>query len=185
MAKVLQKSLERVEFAVVDIETTGYSHHSDKIVEVAAVKLKNGKVLDSFSSLIYTDYIPYYVTKNVHGIDVYMLKDAPKLHVVKKQFCEFVEGCVLVGHNIKSFDSRFLCKHFGISSKSRYVDTLGLSRKTFPGERYHSLEVVTKRLKIRNKANHRALIDAQVTAKVFLKLLSLGKAKYINLRDIL
>lgn len=185
MTRILKRSLEDIEFAVVDIETTGYSHHSDKIIEVAAVRLKSGEVLDTFSSLIHTDFIPYYLTQNVHGIDVYMVKNAPKMHIVRKQFCKFIKGCILVGHNIKNFDSRFLCKYFRMSRSLYCVDTLALSRTIFPGERYHSLEIVAKRLRIKNKVNHRALMDAQVNAKVFLKLLTLGKERFSTLRDII
>ncbi|MFH1045603.1 MAG: exonuclease domain-containing protein [Candidatus Omnitrophota bacterium] len=185
MAKSLKRPLTDIEFAIVDIETTGFSHQFDKILEVAAIKIKNGEILGTYHSLIYTDYIPDYLTKYVHGIDVDMVKDAPQLPVVRKQFCKFVKGCVLVGHNIISFDSRFLRNHFKINENAHYVDTLKLSRAIFPGERYHSLGVVAKRLSIKKGMNHRALSDAHATTEVFLKLINLGKKRFDALRDLI
>lgn len=161
-------------FVVVDLETTGFSHHTENVIEVAGIKIKNNKIIDTFESLIYVDYIPYYLTKNVHGIDTSMVKDAPPLHLVRSKFCEFIKGCILVGHNIKNFDSKFLYKHFKLSKDTQYIDTLDMSRILFSNERCHNLEAVSKRLGIKRNVCHRAFEDAKVTAKVFIKLLKLN-----------
>ncbi|MFH1460084.1 MAG: 3'-5' exonuclease [Candidatus Omnitrophota bacterium] len=184
MKKILNKSLGQINFAVIDLETTGFSALHDSVIEVAAVKVKAGKIEDKFESLIYTDFVPYYATR-VHGINVDMLMDAPTLNTVRNQFCEFVKDCVLVGHNIKSFDLPFLCNDFDVNANAYCVDTLLMSRNLFSCERSHKLEKVAKRLGIKNHNYHRALDDALVTAKVFLKFLKQGKNKFKILKDII
>ncbi len=183
--KILKIPLNQTNFAVVDLETTGYSYKTEKVIEVAAAKIKNGKILDIFESLIYVDYIPAYVTRYVHGIDALMVKDAPPLHIVRPKFCKFLEGCVLVGHNIKRFDSNFLCNHFRLNKNIYYVDTIDISKALFQSERRHSLDAVTERLGIKRDVRHRALADVKATAKVFIKLLKLSSRKYKLLGDII
>ena len=174
------KPLREIEFAVVDLETTGLGKNH-RTIEIAAIKVINGKIIDRFHSLIHAKFVPHEVTL-IHGIDAPMLSDAPALHMVKPKFCEFIEGCVLVGHNIVNFDSRFLCKDFQINN-SCFVDTIKLSRMLFPDERRHNLQILAARLGIRNKKFHRALDDAKITARVFTKLLSKGEFRF--LRDVL
>jgi len=174
------KPLRKIKFAVMDLETTGFGKNH-RTIEIAAIKLINGKIIDRFHSLIHTESVPYQATL-IHGIDAPMLSDAPSLHMVRPKFCKFIKGCVLVGHNIASFDNRFLCKDFKISN-SCFVDTLKLSRMLFPNEGNHKLRILAARLGIRNKKFHRALNDAKITVRVFTKLLSKGKFRF--LRDIL
>lgn len=185
LSKILSTPLSQTNFAVVDLETTGLSFKTECVIEVAAVKIQNGKILDAFESLIYADYIPEYVTRYVHGIDALMVKDAPPLHIVRPKFCKFVKGCVLVGHNIKRFDSNFLSNHFRLNKKIHYVDTLELSKAFFQDQRHHSLDAVAERLSIKRAIRHRALADVKATAKIFLKLLKLNSGKYEMLGDIL
>jgi len=182
--EMLKQPLNKIDFAVVDIETTGYSHNYHTIVEVGAVKLKNGKAIDSYESLIYTDYIPYRVVQ-IHGIDTDMVRDAPRMTMVKKEFCDFIKGCVLVGHNIKRFDMHFLCKYFNMSDSLHCVDTIDLSRRLFPRERLHNLKIVAERTGVEYVGCHRALKDAQITAQVFLKALKLGNDKFKVLEDLI
>lgn len=183
--KIISKNhLANIEFAVVDIETTGFSHNYDKIIEVGAVKLKNGKIIDTYGSLIYTEYIPY-CAYQVHKISASMVQDAPPLVIVKKEFRNFIKGCVLVGHNIKCFDRRFLCAHFNISDKVQCIDTIKMSRLLFSNKKCHKLSTVANRLGVGRKEYHRALKDAIVNAKIFLKFLNLGKDKFRTLDDII
>ncbi len=184
MEKILNTSLKDISFAVVDLETTGFSSDRDSVVEVAAIKLKNGRIKDQFQSLIYTDYIPYHATR-VHGIDIDMVSDAPSLNTVRNNFREFTKGCVLVGHNIKSFDLPFLVNAFDVEEGSCCVDTLKLSRYLFSSHRSHKLEAVARRLGINSEKYHRALDDAMVTAQVFLEFLSIEKEKFRILKDII
>ena len=184
MKKLLNTSLKNIDFAVVDLETTGFSSERDWVVEVAAVKVKNGRIKDKFQSLIYTDYIPYHATR-VHSIDIDMVSDAPSLNTVRNNFREFTQGCVFVGHNIKSFDMPFLVDAFDVQEGTCCVDTLKMSRCLFSHQQSHKLEAVAKRLGISSVKYHRALDDAMVTAQIFLEFLSLEKKKFRILKDII
>ena len=184
MKKLLNTSLSKIDFAVVDLETTGFSSLRDRVVEVAAIKVRNGRIKEEFQSLIYTDYIPYYATR-VHGIDIDMVADAPSLNTVRNKFRDFTHGCILVGHNIKSFDLPFLVNAFDVDEDACCVDTLKISRCLFSSHRSHKLEVVARRLGISNKKYHRALDDAMVTARVFLEFLKKEKKKFRILKDII
>ena len=184
MKKLLNTVLPEIDFAVVDLETTGFSSERDCVIEVAVVKVKNGRIQDEFQSLIYTDYIPYHATR-VHGIDIDMVADSPSLNTVRNNFREFTQGCVFVGHNIKSFDLPFLVNAFDVEEGSCCVDTLKISRNLFSHERTHKLEAVARRMGIANKRYHRALDDATVTAEIFIKFLSLENTKFRILKDII
>ena len=184
MNSILNQVLSEIDFAVVDLETTGLCRKNDCVIEVAAVKIIKGKIAGHFQSLIYTDYVPYAASR-VHGIDADMLADAPSLSSVKKEFINFINGCVLVGHNIKSFDMPFLQNSFGISEKAACVDTLKLSRIVFAEERSHRLSIVAERLGIKSLRYHRALDDTMTTAKVFLKLIKKGDSEFKILKDII
>ena len=181
MLELLNKPINEIDFAIVDVETTGFSGDS-KIIEIAAVKIRNGKITESFNSLVYADYVPSFVTK-VHGIDSGMLKDAPQTFEIKTEFFDFINSCVLVGHNF-TFDKRFLYKQFDLPN-TPHVDTLSLSRVIYTEKRKHDLDTLAKRFHIRNKQRHRALSDAKTNAKVFLNLLALGKTRFKILNDII
>ena len=178
-----ETSIKAFNFVVVDLETTGFSSRKDSVVEIGAVKIINGDITDKYESLIHTKYIPYYATK-AHGITTVMVKDAPLLTDVRKEFCKFAEDCVFVGHNIKRFDRPFLSKYFNISEFVPYVDTMDLSRALFPDQRIHRLSVVAERIGVQKRDYHRALNDAIVTAHIFIKFLMLGQQKFRTLSDI-
>jgi DNA polymerase III epsilon subunit family exonuclease len=184
MKKMLNTALSKIDFAVVDLETTGFCSERDCVIEIAAVRIKQGKIKDHYQSLIYTDYIPYHATR-VHGIDAEMVEDAPSLNTVRNDFKDFVKGCVLVGHNIKSFDMPFLQNEFDIDEDYFCVDTLKLSRFLFAHERRHKLSIVAQRLGIESERYHRALDDTIVTANVFLQFLKIGKDRFKVLKDII
>ncbi len=184
MNRLLEKPITQLDVAVVDIETTGFSPRNDSVIEVAAVKIRNGKIADKFQSLIYTSFIPYYATR-VHGIDIDMVADAPSRETVAVRFSGFVEDCILAGHNIAAFDLPFLCTAFKFDAQEFCVDTLKISRMLFPGERTHRLAAVAERLGVKNARYHRALDDALVTARVFLELLKINKKGFKILKDII
>lgn len=156
-------------FAVIDLETTGFSHAHDCVIEVAAVKISRGRIGPVFHTLIYTDTIPWYASR-VHGIYAHMVQDAPSLAEVRPLFQEFVRDHVLVGHNIVSFDLRFLCHAFGVAADRPVIDTLRWSRQLFPHERSHCLERAAERFGITSSRFHRAREDALVTARLFLAM---------------
>jgi DNA polymerase III epsilon subunit family exonuclease len=184
MKTMLDTALSQINFAIVDLETTGFCSQRDCVIEIAVVKVKDGKIGDQYQSLIYTEHIPYQATQ-VHGIDLQMVEDAPSLNTVRTEFREFTQGCVLVGHNIKSFDMPFLCNEFDIAENAFCVDTLKLSRFLFSNERTHKLAVVAKRLGIKSDRYHRALDDSLVTAQIFLEFLRIGSDQFKVLKDII
>jgi len=183
--RLLNRPIKQIDFAVIDIETTGLCRENDCVVEIAAVKVKNNRIVkEKFHSLVYTEYIPYFATR-IHGIDAQMVSGAPEAHEVSRDFKQFIKDCVLVGHNIVSFDMPFLYNAFSLKSQAYCVDTLKMSRLVFNKERSHKLITVAERLGIKNKKYHRALDDAMVTAQVFLEFLGLEKQKFKILKDII
>ena len=92
------------DYVIYDLETTGTSCANDKVVEISAVKVRNGKVDSEISTLVNPEMsIPFWASE-VNGINDDMVKDAPVFEVVLKDFLEFIGDDVLVGHNIHTFD---------------------------------------------------------------------------------
>ena len=122
------------EYVCVDIETTGCKPMENKIIEIGAVKVKDGKIVDTFSRLIDPECnIPYYIT-NLTGITNDMVKGQDTIHIVLKEFIDFAEGDVIMGHNIM-FDYSFLkCNAmvYNYKLEKRGIDTLKIARKTMP-----------------------------------------------------
>ena len=92
------------DYVVFDLETTGTSVNKDSVVEISALKVKDGQVVDEFSMLVNPGRpIPYYASR-VHGISNAMVRNAPPFDVALQAFLEFAGDSILVGHNIHSFD---------------------------------------------------------------------------------
>jgi len=163
---------EHKNFTVFDLETTGLSPITDSIIEIGAVKISDGQIIDSFSTLVNPGhYIPAAATK-ANGITDDMVKDAPKICDVLPAFLQFVGNDVLVGHNAYSFDIKFLlvaAYDNGIEIKNPVVDTLPLCRKLYPEFKDHKLGTIAKELCIEMDNAHRSLCDATATAQIFLK----------------
>ena len=105
------------EYVCVDIETTGCKPMENKIIEIGAVKVKDGKIVDTFSRLIDPECnIPYYIT-NLTGITNDMVKGQDTIAIVLKDFIDFAEGDEIMGHNIM-FD--YLCRYFGILDENHH-----------------------------------------------------------------
>ncbi|WIF94677.1 PolC-type DNA polymerase III [Caminicella sporogenes] len=175
------KPLEQA-FIVFDIETTGLSFKHDKITEIGAVKIENGKVIDRFSSLINPQIkIPEKIVK-LTGITDEMVKDKPTIDKVLPKFIEFIGDNPVVAHNA-SFDTSFIkenCSLLGISFKNPIVDTLTLSRVLLPNLKKHRLNVLAKHFNVNLENHHRAVDDAEATAEIFIKLLTMLKEKNIS-----
>ncbi|MDO5437888.1 MAG: 3'-5' exonuclease [bacterium] len=154
---------------IVDIETTGLSPVNDSIIEISALKIKNGKVEEEFSSLINPKrLIPPFITK-LTGISTEMVKDAEETRTVLKKFCNFIQTNPIVGHNIK-FDLRFinknLDKYFNKTLPNDYTDTLIFSRKIYTNLSSHKLTKIAEHLKISTDNAHRALNDCYMTYRI-------------------
>ena len=159
-------------FVVFDLETTGFGPVKDRIIEIGAVKVVNGKITDRFSTFVNPDIpIPFKI-EQLTGINDDMVLDAPMIEEVLPQFLEFCEGCVLVGHNAQ-FDVGFItqkAKMLGIETNFTVVDTVGMARALLPELNKFKLNIVAKALDISLENHHRAVDDAGATAEIFLKL---------------
>ena len=166
--------LEETEFSVLDVETTGLSARNNRVIEIGIVKVKSLKVTDKFSTLINPGCdIPYFITQFT-GIANSDVEYSPSFYDTAEEIEDFIGNSVISGHNL-SFDEGFLRYEFirnGYEPLSNLtVCTLKLSRKIFPELKSKSLSSVTEYLKIKNKDSHRALSDAEATAKILIKLI--------------
>ena len=160
------------EYVVVDIETTGTDPAVDKITEIGAVKIKNGKIIEQFTTLVNPQIpIPEKIVE-LTGIDDKLVKNAPTIDMVYPDFFKFVKNSVFVGHNVE-FDFRFLKvagKELGYVLDNRTLDTLALSRKILKKLTRHKLNLVCEYYGI-TFHHHRAMSDAYATAELLLELL--------------
>ena len=171
-------------FVVVDLETTGFSSTNDKIIEIGAVKVKNGVVIEQFSQFVNPKItIPYKITE-LTGITDDMVKDAEGIKIVINKFKNFVSDAILVAHNA-SFDVSFIKKSYndmGYALKNAVLDTIPLAKFLFPELKRYKLNVVAKHLGISLENHHRAIDDAIATANILLHCFSLLKES--NILDI-
>lgn len=170
-ASMLPQEVLNNVYTVVDIETTGTDVVNDKVTEIGAVKIIDGKIAEEFHTLVNPEIpIPTRIVE-LTGIDDNMVKNAPIIDDVYGDFFKFVSGTIFVAHNAE-FDFRFL---YNVGKKLGYVltnkteDTLELARKKLPFLKRHKLNFVCEHYGITFN-HHRALDDAQATAEAFLKL---------------
>ena len=156
------------EYVVFDIETTGFSSKNDKIIEIGAVKLKDGEIVDSFSTFVDPKVnIPYKITE-LTSITQNMVNGQPTIDEVLPKFMEFVGDSVLVAHNA-AFDVGFIKKNLmdmGKTLKNPVMDTVPLARYLYPDLKKVKLNLVAKHLGISLENHHRAVDDAKATAEI-------------------
>ena len=164
-------------FVVFDIETTGFHPKQNKIIEIGAVKVENGEVTERFSTFVNPQVpIPFEI-EQLTGIRDDMVMEAETIEQVLPKFMEFCEGCVMVAHNA-SFDMSFIeenCLRQNIATDFTVMDTVGLARVLLPALKKHKLNLVAKALNIPLENHHRAVDDAECTAKIFLKFIAMLK----------
>jgi DNA polymerase-3 subunit epsilon len=161
---------------VVDLETTGLSpRHGHRVIEIGAVAVENGAVVGEFTTLIDAGVPVPPVVQAIHGITDEMLAGQPKPEEVLPLFSAFIADSVLVAHNA-AFDVRFLRHEFarlGMGLPHPHLCTLELSRRRLPRLSDHTLETVYLHLFPEaglHRQNHRALDDARMTVRIWLKL---------------
>ena len=164
------------DYVVFDLETTGISPSNDKIVEISAVKVKNHKVIDEFSTLVNPECHISEGASVVNGIYDDMVKDSPVIADVLPLFVEFIEDLPLAGHNIHSFDIKYIyrdCeKYLGMIPGNDYIDTLHISRKFLPEMAHHRLTDLAQHYGISTEGAHRALKDCYMTQQVYELLIN-------------
>ncbi|MED4202584.1 PolC-type DNA polymerase III [Neobacillus mesonae] len=173
-------------YVVFDVETTGLSAVYDTIIELAAVKVKDGDIIDRFESFANPHHRLSATTINLTGITDDMVQNAPEVSEVLHKFHEWTKDAVLVAHNA-SFDMGFLnvgYKKIGLEkAKNPVIDTLELGRFLYPELKNHRLNTLAKRFDIELTQHHRAIYDAEATGYLLLKMLKDANEKGIEYHD--
>ena len=160
-------------FIAVDTETTGLDFDLCNIIEIGAVKVDNGEIVDSFKTLIKVDEkLPPFIV-HLTGITDEMLADAPSLNEVMTDFDAFVGGSILLAHNA-AFDMNFLYTAYeralGKPLSNDYVDTLRVARRALPQLQHRTLSDLCAVFEVVNEGEHRAYGDALATVQCYLRM---------------
>ncbi|MEH6940468.1 PolC-type DNA polymerase III, partial [Bacillus sp. JJ722] len=178
--------LEEDTYVVFDVETTGLSAVYDTIIELAAVKIKDGEIIDTFESFANPHHPLSATTIDLTGITDDMVQDAPEVAEVLKRFKDWTGNDVLVAHNA-SFDMGFLnvgYKKIGFDKASNpVIDTLELGRFLYPELKNHRLNTLAKKFDINLTQHHRAIYDAEATGHLLIKMLKDAMEKGIQYHD--
>lgn len=168
-------------YVVFDIETTGFSALSDKIIEIGAVKVVGGNIVDYFSEFVNPGVpIPYRI-EHLTGINDEMVINAKGIDEILPLFLEFSKDAIMVAHNA-DFDMSFIMHNANkqsIDFSPTYVDTVSLARVLIPTIAKYKLDNVAKALRIPLENHHRAVDDAGCTAKIFVKFIEMLKERNI------
>ncbi|MDD7969733.1 3'-5' exonuclease [Roseinatronobacter alkalisoli] len=182
-AGVLESRLEDLTYVVFDTETTGLTPSSDEIVQIAAVRVVNGRRVkrEVFDTLVDPARAIPPSSTEIHGITDDMVKGAPSMTEAGKRFHDFARGAVLIAHNAP-FDMEFLRRHeksMGVRFDHPVLDTVLLSAVVYGQLEQHSLDALTARLGITipEEARHTAIGDTVATADAFLKLMPMLKSR--------
>ncbi|MCX5773405.1 MAG: PolC-type DNA polymerase III [Fusobacteria bacterium] len=178
--------LESETYVVFDIETTGFNPIEEYIIEIGAVKINRGKVIERFNEFVKPGKdIPHEIT-NLTGITSEMVGNALTIELVLPQFLEFASDCVLIAHNA-NFDMSFIKE-----KASRYlkrevlnpvIDTLQWSRNINKELRKHNLKALAAHYKVSLENHHRASDDAEATGEIFQKMLNQLAVKDVHKLD--
>lgn len=162
-----------MQYAIVDIETTGGKAIRDKITEIAIVLYDGQQIIETYETLINPEtYIPYGITQ-LTGITQEMVEGAPRFYEVAKDIVRMTENAIFVAHNVR-FDYGFLREEFmrlGYTFSRKQLCTVRLSRVAFPGLSSYSLGNLIQYFGIQTHARHRALADAMATTELLQLIL--------------
>lgn len=169
-----ESNLQDATYVVFDVETTGLSAIYNTIIQLAAVKIKDGEIIDRYQSFANPHEKLQAVTINLTGITDDMLENAPEVEQVLKEFYSFAKDSILVAHNA-SFDIGFLnagYKKIGLGKvENPVIDTLELARFLYPELKNYRLNTLSKRFNIELVQHHRADYDAEATGYLLIKML--------------
>ena len=169
------------DYTVVDIETTSLDSRSGEILEISAIRVRNKKVVDTFSKLIKVSYVGSFTTHLTGITNEEMLEYGEDLTKVLEDFLAFLGDDVIVGHNV-NFDVNFLYDNLeselGIFLTNDYIDTLRLSRMFLPKLKHHRLDDLITYFNLEKRCEHRALNDSILTNQVYLNLWGLQNKIY-------
>lgn len=160
---------------VLDFETTGLSpDQGERAIEIGAVKLVDGEIVDTFQRLMYPGKRINSFIEDYTGISNNMLKNAPPCAEVMREFTGFIHGFNLVAHNA-SFDSRFLdaeLQRIGCNQQGEFACSMLIARRIYPEAPNHKLGTLVKYKDLPTDGTfHRALADSQMTAHLWLEMI--------------
>jgi len=166
---------------VLDIETTGLDYTKEKMVEFAAIKLENGKIKDTYETLINPQQHIRKSSIAIHGITEEMVKNSPKEEEVIEKILNFIGDYPIVAHNA-IFDYTFLnessLRFFNKELTNPRIDSQQMFKEVYPDLDSHGLEALTKKFNVELINHHRAMDDAMSLALVYPALKNLYLQKY-------
>lgn len=162
------------DYVIIDIETTGRNPIQDEIIEIAAIRVRNGEETDRYSQLVSIGHdIPHLISL-LTGISNEMLKNNPPIQKAIQSFSEFIGDDILIGHNIAGFDSCFIAnvydRYLGKEFKNPCIDTLRISKKLNPHFHSHSLDFLAFHYNISYQGAHRSIVDCSITNACYQKM---------------
>jgi len=170
-----------IPIVVVDFEMTGSNaaHDTDRIIEIGAVKIENGRITDEFATFVDPGIpIPENIT-SLTGISDDMVYGKPDIKKAIADFCEFAKDCPICAHDVhveESFINRSIAEAGGdLPITKTFIDTLSFSRALYPDFKSHKLDQLAKELGIILSKHHRASADARATAEILIKMLAQAK----------
>jgi DNA polymerase III epsilon subunit family exonuclease len=181
----MHRNIDDVEFSVFDTETTGLEPQSgDRIIEIAAVRLKGQEKIAQFQTLVNPHRQVSEAAFKVNRITPAMLENAPDIATVMPKFLSFIKDTCLCSYNA-AFDLEFLNNELRLMGSGNLegvvvVDLLGMARRLIPGLERYSLSFVSEKLGIKFTQEHRALSDVELTLRLFAKLKETLKAKGVQ-----
>jgi DNA polymerase III epsilon subunit family exonuclease len=184
----MRADLDDIEFVIFDVETTGlFPQSGDKILEIAAVRLKKGIEIAEFSSLVNPARPIAPAAFAINQISEDMVRYAPQSSQVLPKFLEFIKGAYLAAYNA-SFDLGFVVneiKPLGLelSQDIPVIDILIMARSLLPSLGRYPLWYVAESLGVQTGQLHRALLDVKLTTDVFNRLMNIARRK--NVKDTL
>ncbi len=160
-------------FVIVDLETTGLSPLKNEIIEIGAIKVENGQVVDTMDIFVKPkNPVSYFIT-NLTGITNEMLKDGYEIEDGMKKFIEFSENYTLIAHNAR-FDIGFLNSNmnscFNKSLENKYLDTVKISKEIVKDLPNYKLGTLAKYFNVDYEGAHRALKDCEITLDIYNNL---------------
>ncbi len=182
---MIENELKKIEYTVLDFETTGISAKNSRAIEIGLVKILDGKITDTYSALINPEsQIPYQITL-LTGITNSTVRKSPIFNEIISEVASFIGNSPIIAHN-SAFDLSFLKMEFQRAEfpepKNISLCTVKLGKRLIPQLKSHNLTSVRNHFKIRENNTHRALDDAIVTAKIFLKYLEILEEEF-NILD--
>ncbi|MBF7139959.1 PolC-type DNA polymerase III [Pediococcus pentosaceus] len=175
------RPLKGGKYVIFDVETTGLSAIYDKVIELSAVKMENGNVIDQFEEFINPGFPLSETTINLTSITDEMVRGSMSEKEVFTKFREFYEDAIIVGHNV-TFDIGFMntgyLRHGMEEIKNPIIDTLTLARFLYPTLKGYRLNTLAKKFGVALEHHHRAIYDSETTGHLFYLFLKDAEERY-------